>query len=798
MRMRWLAWVVPGLLIGAAGCPSVDKDTGEGVVGPTVEFDPGNSIVPFPNNLALSADGTHVDIPEQCDESPATTATRVGILNKLDGFGTYQLAMQVTFSEDVDPATLNDQTIVLYKRATGITGATDAPSAAIPLIIIPGMTLRRPHGAPECGDPVMVSSATIVPRIPLDQLSFYSAAVLKGVKTMSGADYTASFTWSLVRLADNPVVLNNQGEVFTNKTPLDPGKPEQLAQLLGINLLWKAHAKALAFLESKGHARTDILVAWEFRTQTTTDPLDPAVANSPASNVPASPLTAVVSLTDNLNRTAPPFVLCDPAGGGPGGDSNVQCFMKISLGAAAGASGAAIYPTGNALCAAAGCAAIGNVIAGVLTSKQYQTAKPNAFDATKPIPGQWSDPLHPTAVRDEAIQIFGFLPATAPPAGGYPFVVFGHGLGSTKKSLIAVAPSLAGSPAHYASISIDFVAHDSRAVRISNDAALGCADVGSTPPDPTKAPQCYHPFLSSDLGADRDDFRQSVLDVQGLIRGLKACGTASCIAGAGATYGVADFKVDPAHISYLGLSLGSILGGMITATSPDLKASVLNVPAAGWLDVLENTQTKEISCGLVDGLIDAGIVMGTKSNPPDYTMGTCTTDEWKTQAGYRQFSVFARWILDSADPANFNKQLAAKKILLQEVVGDEVLPNLATDREGALVGLAAGAGDCGALNPSPPPPMLPSAALLSMPTMNKFLKYTSVLPGTAGCAAGNDFAHPSLLRPEKGRCSTDPTTRCDVDAQCTTGTSPVCIPTGRLATARLQTDAITFLSLNQN
>ena len=561
MNMKWLAWVVPGLLFGAAGCPSVETDTGEGVVGPTVEFDPANSIVPFPNNLALSADGTHVELPEQCNEGPATTATRVGILNKLDGFGTYELAMQVTFNEDVDPRTLNNGTIVLYKRATGLTGATAAPGDAIPLIIIPGMTLRTPHGAPTCGDPVMVSSATIVPRDPLDQTSFYSAAVLKGVKTMSGELYTASFTWSLVRLADNPVQLDASGTVTVNKTPLDPGKPEQLAQLQGIDLLWNAHAKALAFLETKGHARSDILVAWEFRTQTTTDPLDPAVTDSPASKVSTSPLTAVVSLTANLNRTTPPFVLCDAAGGGPGTDSNVQCFLKISLGAAAGASGAAIYPTGNALCAAAGCAAIGDVIGGVLTSKQYQAETPNAFDPSHPLPGQWSNPVHPTAVKDEAIQIFGFLPATPPPAGGYPFVVFGHGLGSSKKTLIAVAPSLAGSPAHYASIAIDFVSHDSRAQRISNDAAIGCADVNGTPPDFTKAPQCYHPFLSTDLGATRDDFRQSVLDVQGLVAGLKGCGLTGC-AGTSGAYTSANFMVDTAHISYMGLSLGGILGGI--------------------------------------------------------------------------------------------------------------------------------------------------------------------------------------------------------------------------------------------
>lgn len=793
MHKKWLAWsLVPGLLIGLSGCPDVEKDTGEGVAHPTVEFDPSNSIVPFPNNLVLSPDGAHVALPMQCNESIATTVIRNGVLNKLDGFGTYELAMQVTFSDDVDPATLNDQTVVLYKRASGLAGQTDAPSAAIPVIVIPGMTLQYPQSAPDCGTPVMKMNATIVPRVPLDETSFYTAAVLKGVKTTTGEDYTASFTWSLVRSAQNPVVLDDNGNVTVNRTPLNPTDAAQYEQLKGINLLWNAHAKALAFLESKGHQRSDILVAWEFRTQTTTDPLDPSVPNSPAAAVPSTPLTAVVSLTDNLNRNAPPFVLCDPAGGGPGGDTNAVCFLKISLGAAAGATGAAIYPTGNALCAAAGCAAVGNVVSGILTSAQYQAEVQNAFDVTKPIPGQWNDPVHPTKVKDEAIQLFGFLPAAPPPAGGYKFVVFGHGLGSTKKSLIAIAPSFAA--AGFASIGIDFVAHDSRAVRTSNNAALGCADNGATPPDPTQFPQCYAQFLSADLGADRDNFRQSVLDVQGLIKGLKACGTTMCNSGPAHT--VPAFQVDAAHVSYTGISLGGILGSIITATS-DVKASVLNVPGAGWLDILENTATKQISCTLVDALIGAGVLVGDKSNAPLYTTGLCTTDAWKDQPGYKTFSAIGRWVLDPADPANFTQMLAMKRILIQEVVGDLTVPNIATNNEGALVGLAAGVGDCGVPNPSPPPFMLPSAAIVSMPMMNKFLKYTSVPPGTSGCTPGNDFAHPSLLRPEPGRCSTAPTTRCQVDAQCGGG-GATCIPTGRLATARLQTDAITFLLSNQN
>ena len=50
------------LVVATSGCPDVKTDPGEGPgegrSGPIVEFDPSNSIVPFPNNLVLCATGT--------------------------------------------------------------------------------------------------------------------------------------------------------------------------------------------------------------------------------------------------------------------------------------------------------------------------------------------------------------------------------------------------------------------------------------------------------------------------------------------------------------------------------------------------------------------------------------------------------------------------------------------------------------------------------------------------------------------------------------------------------------------
>lgn len=142
------------LALTAAGCPDVKTDPGEGSdlpVGPTVEFDPSHSILPFPNNLALCATGVDstgapctigkVAIPPAACESEAAKAIRTNVLNQLDGFGTFEAAMQVTFTEEVDASTL-DGHIVMYQRTKGATANDPASAHPIPVTLIKGTTVR--------------------------------------------------------------------------------------------------------------------------------------------------------------------------------------------------------------------------------------------------------------------------------------------------------------------------------------------------------------------------------------------------------------------------------------------------------------------------------------------------------------------------------------------------------------------------------------------------------------------------------------------------------------------------------
>ena len=744
--MKYLAWLAPSVVLGLAACPDVNVDPGEGVddepaAGPHVQFDPSNKVIPFPNNLLLDRATGRVNLPEQCNEGPLSAATRVNVLNKLDGFGTYKASLTVSLSEPVDPASLANN-VVLYKRASGGVDVDPAAAQPIPVVVVPSMTTRFADQTDikACKDPQTFAQLVIVPMVPLEQKSTYTVALLRGIKTATGAEYGPSFTWSLVRQEKNPVTLDEQGNVLSDRTPLDPRNPAQLAQLQGIDLLWNAHAKAMAFIEKTNRSREDVLLAWEFNTQTVTDPLDPTVTGSLAANIDKTPLFGVSS-------QLPP-------------GATAEQFLQSRL------------PPGS--CAVDGgslpCQAVGDVIGGLLSAANYQTETPPKVTTTStnpneggPLPGAWSDPYNPAKQGDRGIAVLGMLPATPPPANGYPVIVFGHGLGSSKTTLVAIGAQLAA--AGYASVAIDFVAHDSRAVRTSTDPAIGCANTGTpaVPPSPTTSPQCYAAFLSSDLAVTRDNIRQTILDIQELVNALQGCALDRCN----------QLKVDVANIQYLGLSLGGIIGSAVVGAKPDFRAAVLNVPGVGWVDILENSQTNAIKCPLVDALIGAGILTGEKSNlAVQPNTGLCTTDAWKAQPGYQQFSVIARWALDPADPANFTRKLATRRILIQEVVGDTVVPNVATNNEAALVGLQPLVASRAVA------PIEPSAAIMTAPQTNKFLKYMN-LPPEAPSFPGNTFEHASLLRP-----APTPSTM-------TVG------PDGRLGTARLQTDAIMFLLQNK-
>ncbi len=750
------------LVATAGGCPDVKTDRGETTANdtsPTVEYDPARSAaegaryIPFPTDLVRDPVMGKIALSSQACETPTSLATRIGVLNTLDGFGTYEVPIQVTFTEEFDEATLQNN-VALFE-------VTGLPTAAkqVPLLLRKTTTARVTTG--HCTEPETVNAMVAVPLVPLKEHTQYVLAVKKGVRTPDGRIFGSSYTWGLVSSKTRPVTIDSNGVIVSDLTPLDPADENQREQLKSLARLWSSLEAPLLFLDRTpffyGLERNQLLVATSFTTQTITAPLDQSVEGSPASQL--SDTDFLVDPTP-LAFPAPYTAMCI------NGETDAQCFLELALGGCSPATtgcGPTNYATGRAACNGLyACAAVGSVMAGAIGTINFQTQLPNPTDGLPALQGPWDNPLHPSAQGSLILKTVVTTPAGPVPAEGWPVVIFGHGLGSNKESVFAIAGKLA--VAGFATVAIDFSQHGSRAVQKSTAVALGCkghcydatnADTGKecdttgttpgtnvcnalvgetcgsqvaedpiNPPSPSSAPQCYDSIFSANLAAVRDNVRQTVLDLERVAKAVKACGTDNC----------GSFKVDSERIYYGGLSLGSLIGATAAAMSPDIVGAGLNVPGVGWLDVIENTNTPEIQCSLVNALVDAGVVFGTKWTPGS-TTDVCTTGEWKMQPGYATFSAIGRWVLDPADAANFVARLRLKPTLIQEVVGDTVVPNIATEREAAILGLMPVAAS--PYNPSSPTSA--SAAISTDPTESKYVTYTT--------DSNHIYTHPSLLRP---------------------------------------------------
>ena len=277
----------------------------------------------------------------------------------------------------------------------------------------------------------------------------------------------------------------------------------------------------------------------------------------------------------------------------------------------------------------------------------------------RPLPiGTWE--IHdgaPVAQKKVGLEVFlAFSDATK--SGPRPIVIFAHGIGSSKDGNLSIAEHLAGINA--AVIAIDSPEH------------------GSRDPDPNanKLTESLAFFgvsfddKSFNVARARDNFRQMSSDQLELVRLIGALGKLDVLP-AGAPDGIPD--LDVSRILYVGHSFGSIQGPAIFATAPEIHQALWNVGGDGLMGLIRDSGTFSL---LVKALM-----------PPTMPPGAIGRFFAVTQA-----------IIDPGDSLNyarFGTQLAApgvtgwmaRDVLLQEVVGDTVVPNSASESLARAAGL---------------------------------------------------------------------------------------------------------------
>jgi len=231
--------------------------------------------------------------------------------------------------------------------------------------------------------------------------------------------------------------------------------------------------------------------------------------------------------------------------------------------------------------------------------------------------------------------------------GPFPVVIFQHGLTRTKMDALAIADTYAA--AGLATISMDLPLHGDRAGDYMNNST------GEMVPDGVLDPSGALAINLKSMRTTRDNIRQGIVDQMALVRTLQA----------GVDYtGDQIPDLAPMNFVYTGQSLGGIAGTILMGVEPAVKTAVLNVPGGMISQLLINSPT--FAPIINAGLAAEGLEPGTSD--------------------YNQFFLMFQTVIDSADPINYAPYILSgtvsgveKYVLMQEAIGDTVVPNLATD-----------------------------------------------------------------------------------------------------------------------
>jgi hypothetical protein len=263
------------------------------------------------------------------------------------------------------------------------------------------------------------------------------------------------------------------------------------------------------------------------------------------------------------------------------------------------------------------------------------------------------------------------------PAGGWPVVIFQHGITRNRTDMLAVAPTLAS--AGFVVVAIDMPLHglvDATAAVTPGCGAsatsgfyAGAAErtfgvdyvnnaTGAPGPDGKIDCSGTHMVNLASLITSRDNLRQAESDIIHLAKSVNSLDFDAD----GATDEIAE-----AELRFLGQSLGAIVG--TTVMGVDVGASATLNEA----DELFGAASLNVPGGGLGKLLDASASFG-----PRIAAGLAASGVFEGTDNYETFVRFAQHLTDPADPINYAKAANDNHVLhVTEVFNDAVVPNAA-------------------------------------------------------------------------------------------------------------------------
>jgi dienelactone hydrolase len=274
------------------------------------------------------------------------------------------------------------------------------------------------------------------------------------------------------------------------------------------------------------------------------------------------------------------------------------------------------------------------------------------------------------STRTESVPFTLTLPAGDP--SRLRLLIFLHGLGGERSSMLAIADALAA--AGYAVLAIDIPLHGQRASISVPDTRHNYG--GGTGPDgfgDRVGNEIYLDFLGvvDEAGVypsfhpsyPRDIFRQSVVDLMRAVRVLRE-GDWSAVQ---AQPGLETLGFDPAPIGFTGVSLGGIIGTVFVASEPEIGAAILNVTGGDLVRLVERSAS--FSSLFLPILLPKVGLDPAAYRPAEYP------------AAFHPELAIVQTLLDRGDSMSFAPLLATQErdVLFQMAEDDETVPNSATE-----------------------------------------------------------------------------------------------------------------------
>jgi len=529
----------------------------------------------FPTTNNLLRDGT-LNLPASDDDTEGQ-ATLKTALNTIDGFSTI-VPITTTFNASVDSTSIVAGTSVRVFQV--IIDESDNVTSIV----------RELEGGAEfiatiISDDGDESTAAIIPLRPLSAKTSYLVAITNAVKNATGDQASEALGYKVLK---SGAIAESKLEEFTISSDANNAIPD----LSG----------------------ADVILSWNFTTQSTSDVLDNVYATVQAS----SPVSSV-----------------NPSVASPSPQ------------------------------------AAANIHVGTLEVPYYLSA-PTATNPTAALSGFWlgeggslvtQDNPTPVVTSTQRIPLILTVPVIGTkPDSGWPIVIFQHGITSNRTSILGIADTLAS--VGIASVGIDLPLHGLMGDEVLTGAfkALTAAfdpnvterhfemdlvletTTPATPgPDQVLDSSGAHFINLRSILTSRDNVRQAVVDLFTLRKAIDSLDYDG---------GGADF--DTNKVYFYGHSLGAVVGGTFLAIEQNVKAAVLAMPGGGIAKFIDGSSSfgPVVSAGLAAN----GVIKG--------------TPEYESFMGAMQIA------LDSSDPINYASSIAANRgVLVFDIVGSSTSPS---------------------------------------------------------------------------------------------------------------------------